>query len=74
VFVSILTSLSIGLLASAGPCVLPLYPGFLAYLQQGQKSRYFWCLFVLLGMLTFGRADYPDIRNLFKSLIKLSYE
>jgi cytochrome c-type biogenesis protein len=55
---SILTSFSIGLLASASPCVLPLYPGFLAYLSggqaeyQGQKSRYFSGLFVLLGVLS----------------------
>jgi len=55
---SILTSLSIGLLASASPCVLPLYPGFLAYLSGGQaespaqKSRYFSGFFVLLGVLS----------------------
>jgi cytochrome c-type biogenesis protein len=58
VLTTILTSFSIGLLASASPCVLPLYPGFLAYLsggqteQQGQKSRYFSGLFVLFGVLS----------------------
>ena len=55
---SILTSLSLGLLATASPCVLPLYPGFLAYLSGGQqglsgrKGRYFLGLFVLAGVLT----------------------
>jgi len=58
VLTKILPSFSIGLLASASPCVLPLYPGFLAYLsggqteQQGQKSRYFSGLFVLFGVLS----------------------
>jgi cytochrome c-type biogenesis protein len=55
---SILTSLSIGLLASASPCVLPLYPGFLAYISagqaehQGRMNRYFTGFFVLLGVLS----------------------
>lgn len=53
---TILTSLSLGLLATTSPCILPLYPGFLAYLSgshtQGSKSRYFLGLFVLLGVLT----------------------
>jgi cytochrome c-type biogenesis protein len=55
---SILTSLSIGLLATTSPCVLPLYPGFLAYLSggqdalQGKKGRYFLGFFVLAGVLT----------------------
>jgi cytochrome c-type biogenesis protein len=54
---SILTSLSIGLLATTSPCVLPLYPGFLAYLSggqdalQGKKGRYFLGFFVLAGVL-----------------------
>jgi cytochrome c-type biogenesis protein len=52
-----LTSFSFGLLATASPCVLPLYPGFLAYLsgQQGEdrgRRRYFLGLFVLAGVLT----------------------
>jgi cytochrome c-type biogenesis protein len=52
----ILTSLSLGLLATTSPCILPLYPGFLAYLSgnqaQGSKARYFLGVFVLLGVLT----------------------
>lgn len=55
---TILTSLSLGLLATTSPCVLPLYPGFLAYISGGQEglqnktSRYFLGLFVLAGVLT----------------------
>lgn len=51
------TSLLLGLLSSASPCVLPLFPGFLAYLS-GQanagagRRRYFMGLFVLAGVLT----------------------
>jgi cytochrome c-type biogenesis protein len=51
------TSLLLGLLATTSPCVLPLYPGFLAYLS-GQTEigvrgyRYFLGLFVLTGVLT----------------------
>src|SRR4030065_506499 len=54
----ILTSLSLGLLATTSPCVLPLYPGFLAYLSggqqglQGRAGRYFLGFFVLAGVLT----------------------
>jgi cytochrome c-type biogenesis protein len=52
----ILTSFSLGLLATTSPCVLPLYPGFLAYLSgnpaSGRKTRYFLGVFVLLGVLT----------------------
>ena len=54
-----LTSLSLGLLATTSPCVLPLYPGFLAYLSGGQESlsnrrygRYFLGFFVLAGVLS----------------------
>jgi cytochrome c-type biogenesis protein len=52
-----LTSFSFGLLATASPCVLPMYPGFLAYLSgqagSGQsRQRYFAGLFVLAGVLT----------------------
>ncbi len=52
-----LTAFSLGLLSIANPCVLPLYPGFLAYLSgqpgAGQgRSRYFLGLFVLAGVLT----------------------
>jgi cytochrome c-type biogenesis protein len=51
------TSFFLGLLATASPCVLPLYPGFLAYLS-GQteigkgRQRYFLGLFVLAGVLS----------------------
>jgi len=56
-FDSILTSLSIGLLATTSPCVLPLYPGYLAYLSGGQEGlknkagRYLLGFFVLAGVL-----------------------
>ena len=51
------TSLFLGLLATTSPCVLPLYPGFLAYLsgqtEVGKGShRYLLGLFVLAGVLT----------------------
>jgi cytochrome c-type biogenesis protein len=53
---AILTSLSLGMLATTSPCILPLYPGFLAYLSgsqaAGSKTRYFLGVFVLLGVLT----------------------
>lgn len=57
-FQAILTSFSLGLLATASPCVLPLYPGFLAYLGggqndlQGKRGRYFLGFFVLAGVLS----------------------
>ena len=53
----ILTSLSLGLLATTSPCVLPLYPGFLAYISGGQNGlsgkwgRYLLGFFVLAGVL-----------------------
>ena len=52
-----LTSFVLGFLSSASPCVLPLYPGFLAYLSgQTQiglgKRRYLLGVFVLAGVLT----------------------
>src|SRR5450759_2027484 len=52
-----LTSFSFGLLAMASPCLLPLYPGFLAYLggQVGSEEgrlRYLLGVFVLAGVLT----------------------
>ena len=51
------TSFLLGLLATASPCVLPLYPGFLAYLsgqnESGPKAlRYFLGVFVLTGVLS----------------------
>ncbi len=54
----ILTSLTIGLLSTTSPCVLPLYPGFLAYIAGGHEQlenkagRYFLGAFVLAGVLT----------------------
>jgi len=55
---TISTSLVLGFLSAGSPCILPLYPGFLAYLSgmqetTGQKwSRYFLGFFVLAGVLT----------------------
>jgi cytochrome c-type biogenesis protein len=55
---TILTSLTLGVLATTSPCVLPLYPGFLAYISGGQqglagkRGRYFLGVFVLAGVLT----------------------
>ena len=54
---TMLTSFTLGLLATTSPCVLPLYPGFLAYLAGGQeqlmgKSNRLLGLFVLAGVLT----------------------
>jgi cytochrome c-type biogenesis protein len=50
-----ITSLFLGLLTTTSPCILPLYPGFLAYLS-GQselgRKKYFLGLFVLAGVLT----------------------
>jgi cytochrome c-type biogenesis protein len=54
---AIFTSVFLGLLATGNPCVLPLYPGFLAYLSGGQaalggrKGRYLLGFFVLAGVL-----------------------
>ena len=54
---TILTSLALGLLATTSPCVLPLYPGFLAYISggqeglQGKTGRYLLGFFVLAGVL-----------------------
>lgn len=51
-----LTSISLGLLASTSPCILPLYPGFLAYLSAGvaagNRGRYFLGACALAGVLT----------------------
>ena len=55
---SIVTSLSLGLLSASSPCILPLYPGFLAYLSGvqeatgNQRGRYFLGFFVLGGVLS----------------------
>jgi cytochrome c-type biogenesis protein len=48
----------LGLAATSSPCVLPLYPGFLAYLSasgdqlQGRRGGGWLGLFVLAGVLT----------------------
>jgi len=52
-----LTSFAFGLLGTMSPCVLPLYPGFLAYLSgqaetDNGRLRYVLGLFVLGGVLT----------------------
>jgi cytochrome c-type biogenesis protein len=49
------TSLLLGFLTTASPCILPLYPGFLAYLssQNNEDGRkYFLGVFVLAGVMT----------------------
>lgn len=50
-----ITSMLLGLLATTSPCVLPLYPGFLAYLS-GQnemgRNKHVLGLFVLAGVLS----------------------
>jgi cytochrome c-type biogenesis protein len=53
---SAITAFLVGLAATVSPCVLPLYPGFLAYLSGGSirragKGRYFLGGFVLAGVL-----------------------
>ena len=51
------TSILLGLLATTSPCVLPLYPGFLAYLSAQAEARdgrgsHYLGIFVLGGVLT----------------------
>jgi cytochrome c-type biogenesis protein len=49
------TSVLLGLFASTSPCILPLYPGFLAYLSvQNELGRpkYFLGLFVFAGVMS----------------------
>jgi cytochrome c-type biogenesis protein len=70
---SIFTSVSLGLLSASSPCILPLYPGFLAYLSGAQESvggrrgRYSLGFFVLAGVLTMMLA-----LGLFIALISVS--
>jgi cytochrome c-type biogenesis protein len=70
---AILTSISLGLLSSTSPCILPLYPGFLAYLSGAQEAtsnrrgRYFLGFFVLAGVLAMMLA-----LGLFIALISVS--
>ncbi len=55
---AILVPLAVGLLSTTSPCVLPLYPGFLAYIAGGpaepqhKTGRYFLGFFVLAGVLS----------------------
>jgi cytochrome c-type biogenesis protein len=49
------TSLLLGLLTTTSPCILPLYPGFLAYVsgQQGMgRQKYLLGFFVMAGVLS----------------------
>ena len=49
------TSVFLGFLTTTSPCILPLYPGFLAYLgsqSETGRQKYFLGLFVLAGVLT----------------------
>ncbi len=51
------TSFLLGMLGTTNPCILPLYPGFLAYLSGQTESgigrqRYFLGLFELSGVLS----------------------
>jgi cytochrome c-type biogenesis protein len=56
-FNTVIPPFVLGLLTTTSPCILPLYPGFLAYLS-GQselgvgKQRYYLGFFVLAGVLT----------------------
>ena len=50
-----ITSLLLGLLTTTSPCILPLYPGFLAYLSSQNDAggqKYFLGSFVLAGVLS----------------------
>ena len=54
---SILSALGLGLLASTSPCILPLYPGYLAYIagldgEGNQRGRHFLGFFVLAGVMS----------------------
>lgn len=54
---TIIASIFLGLLASTSPCILPLYPGYLAYLSGqaetgASRQRYFLGFFVLAGVLS----------------------
>ena len=57
-----LTSLFVGLLATTSPCVLPLYPGFLAYLSGGQEKladsrKHYFLGFFVLAVWRFRKMD-----------------
>jgi cytochrome c-type biogenesis protein len=49
------TSFLLGLLTTTSPCILPLYPGFLAYVSNQQemgRQKYLLGFFVMSGVLT----------------------
>jgi cytochrome c-type biogenesis protein len=49
------TSVLLGLFASTSPCILPLYPGFLAYLSVHNelgRQKFFLGLFVFAGVMS----------------------
>jgi len=49
-----ITALLLGFLTTTSPCIVPLYPGFLAYLsgqREMGRQKYFLGLFVLAGVL-----------------------
>jgi cytochrome c-type biogenesis protein len=50
-----ITSLLLGFLTTTSPCILPLYPGFLAYISSQDemgRRKYFLGLFVMAGVLS----------------------
>lgn len=57
-FAELIQFFGLGLAATSSPCVLPLYPGFLAYLSasagqlQGRRGTALLGVFVLAGVLT----------------------
>jgi cytochrome c-type biogenesis protein len=54
----LITSFTLGLLATTSPCVFPLYPGYLAFLsgsqagRAGSRMRFWYGFAVLAGVLT----------------------
>lgn len=51
----VVTSFLLGLLTTTSPCILPLYPGFLAYVSNQQemgRQKYLLGFFVMSGVLT----------------------
>ncbi|MBI3739346.1 MAG: sulfite exporter TauE/SafE family protein, partial [Chloroflexi bacterium] len=78
-----LTAFTVGLLAANSPCVLPLYPGFLAYLSgsasAGERPRALIGALMLAGvmtmMLALGAATYAlqlPLANTLSILIPLA--
>lgn len=56
--IEFITTFSVGIAASGNPCVVPLYPGFIAYLANksqtltGRKAESLLGLLVVLGVVT----------------------